>query len=380
MVSATTALEILHVYAPTEAGGLDRVVEGLATAQASAGHRVAVLAIHLGERREVPSILRLRQSGVRLHETVVTPRAYAVEWRNMRRLCRELRPQIVHTHGARCDVIDGLAARSLSVPTITTLHGRTGGGLKWRVFEWTQHRAIRQFDAIIAVSRPQLDYLIADGFRGDRVHLIPNAYTPVGVPIDREKARRQLAALPGVPLIGWVGRLSDEKGVDVLIDALPLLRDLPLQVAVIGDGPRAAAVRRRAADRGVDHRIRWHGIIPDAARLFGAFDLFVLSSRTEGTPIALLEAMAGKVPVVATRVGGVPDVISEAEALLVANEDVVALAGAIRACVADRIAATERAARASRRLTDGYGTEPWLSAHEGVYRDVILRANARIRG
>lgn len=379
MTAPTPFLSILHVYSPTEAGGLDRVVEGLSEGQARMGHRVAVLAIHPGEIRDVSSVVRLRRStsGVRLHEVTVAPRAYAVEWRLTRRLCREWRPQIVHTHGARCDVVDGFAARASSVATVTTLHGRTGGGLKWRLFEWTQHRAIRRFDAIVAVSAAQVNYLRSDGFRADLVHLIPNAYTSVGEALTRPAARERLGASPDVPLIGWVGRLSPEKGVDVLVGALPFLRDLQLQVAIIGDGPDADVVRRRAASLGVAHAIRWHGTIPDAARLFRAFDVFVLSSRTEGTPIALLEAMAEGVPIVATAVGGVGDMVSPAEALLVNSEDRAALATAVRACITHPADAADRAARARRRIAAAYGTESWLAAHDRLYRGVLARRGGR---
>jgi len=367
----TLPLSILHVYAPSEAGGLDRVVEGLSVGQRRLGHDVAVRAIHLGAKHEVPAIARMRAAGVSVHETVVRGRAYAEEWRSMVRLCREIRPHVVHTHGARCDVVDGLAARSVGVATVTTLHGRTGGGLKWRLFEWLQHRAIRRFDGIVAVSQPQLRYLLAGGFAAAGVHLIPNAWSPVGEPISRDTARARLGALPDVPLIGWVGRLSPEKGADVLIDALASLRDLALQVAVIGDGAAADMVKARARTLGVERAIRWHGTIPDAAMLFRAFDVFVLSSRTEGTPIALFEAMAASVPIVATAVGGVPAVVSSDDALLVASEDPLALATAIRTCLSDPGAAAGRATRATLRLAEAYGTEGWLSRHDQLYRNLI---------
>src|SRR5204863_9155237 len=94
--------------------------------------------------------------------------------------------------------------------------------------------------------------------------------------------------------IGWVGRLSAEKGADVLIDALPLVRDLPLGVSIVGEGSAAEqrSLLARARRSGVTQRIQWHGLVPHAPRLYKAFDVFGLRSRTWGTPAVLLAATA----------------------------------------------------------------------------------------
>jgi glycosyltransferase involved in cell wall biosynthesis len=116
----------------------------------------------------------------------------------------------------------------------------------------------------------------------------------------------------------------------------------------------------------VQARITWHGTVASAGRLMQAFDCFVLSSRTEGTPIVLLEAMAARVPVVATRVGGVPDVVTENEALLVPREDPEAIGHAIRRIITDPASAAQRAEAALHRLAD-FQPEPWLEKYESVY-------------
>jgi glycosyltransferase involved in cell wall biosynthesis len=108
--------------------------------------------------------------------------------------------------------------------------------------------------------------------------------------------------------------------------------------------------------------------VRDAGRLFAAFDLFVLSSRTEGTPIVLFEAMGTGVPIVATRVGGVPDVVSPAEAVLVPPDDPLTLAGEIRAVYRNPAGARERARRARERLLRDFSIAPWLGRYEAIYR------------
>ena len=157
----------------------------------------------------------------------------------------------------------------------------------------------------------------------------------------------------------------------MLLDALPQLRDVPLSMSVLGAGPERSGLEARARRLGVDRRIRWHGQVPEAGRLFAAFDAFVLSSRTEGTPVALLEAMAAGVPVVTTR-GRCPDVVSPAQAVLVASDDPIGLAAGIRAVYDDPAAARQRASAAAARLMREFGAAAWVDRYETVYGHVRL--------
>ena len=118
-------------------------------------------------------------------------------------------------------------------------------------------------------------------------------------------------------------------------------------------------------------QVRFHGTVVDTGRLLKAFDVVVLSSRTEGTPMVLFEAMDAEVPVVTTRVGGVPDVVSEQEAILVPSEDPEALAGGIRRVLDNPTDARQRARRAGCRLRQEFTPERWLDAYEDLYRTVI---------
>src|SRR5207248_3076381 len=164
-----------------------------------------------------------------------------------------------------------------------------------------------------------------------------------------------------------------------LLDALAGVSDLPLVVSMVGNGTGRSALQARARSLRLD-RVFWQGALRDAARLFPAFDVFVLSSRTEGTPIVLFEAMASEVPVVATRVGGVPDILSADEAALVPPNDPVALAAELRAIYRDPAPARERARRARARLESDFSLGPWLARYERIYDQVARAGPAALVG
>jgi glycosyltransferase involved in cell wall biosynthesis len=368
---------ILHVAAPGPVGGLERVVQMLAAGHRARGHTVAVAAILTHRPDGEPFLEPLRQAGVEAHAVTVRTRDYFAERAAVAQLCQRLGPDVVHTHGYRPDVVDAGVARRLGLPVVTTVHGFTGGGWKNRLYEVLQRRAFRRFDAVVAVSRQLAGALARDGVPPDRIHVLPNAWIPGLPPFDRATARRTLGLPMDGACIGWVGRLSHEKGPDLLIAALPLLSDLPVAVSFVGSGKAEAGCRRLTATLGVGDRVKWLGATPDAGRLMRAFDVLVLSSRTEGTPIVLFEAMGASVPVVATRVGGVPDVLGPTEALLVTRENPGALAGAIRDVLTHPTAAAERAQAARARLERDFAPASWLARHEALYERVGAQAPAR---
>jgi glycosyltransferase involved in cell wall biosynthesis len=371
-------MRILHVLAPTEIGGLERVVQLLAQGQARAGEEVHVAGVLDRAGAADPLLDLLAAGGVTTHPIALPARAYWRERAAVCELCRRLRPDVVHTHGARPDVVDAGVARRLGIPAVTTVHGFTGGDWKNRVYERLQRRAYRRFNAVVAVSRPLRAQLGRCGVPLSRVHVVPNAWEEAAPPLDRAAARRVLGVGDDAFLVGWVGRLSPEKGPDVLLDALLHLTDLPVSVSVVGNGAERPSLTARGRQLGLGRRVRWHGVVRDAGRLFAAFDAFVLSSRTEGTPIVLFEAMGTGVPIVATRVGGVPDVVSPAEAALVPPDDPGALAAGIRAVYRNPAAARERARRARERLLRDFSVAPWLGRYEAIYRLVSRAAPAPV--
>lgn len=363
------SLRVCLLASPALFGGLERVVAGLAIGLRAASHHVAV-GLGLAPGVENPLESALRAGGVAVSRLEVPSRAYARERRLVRGLLERQRPMIVHTHGYRSDVVAAPVARGLGIPTVTTLHGFTGGGWRNRFYEWLQIRSLRRFDRVVVVSRPMARRLEAAGIDQDRIRFIPNAWTG-GAFLPRREARALLGLPAEASVVGWVGRFSREKGADVLIEALVAMGPAAPLACLVGDGSDAESLRALAERAGVGGRIRWPGVVPDAARCLPAFDVLVLSSRTEGTPVILLEAMAAGVPVVTAAVGGIPDVVSPAEALLVPPEDPPRLASALAEAVSDPTAARARAAAARIRLERDHALAPWIERYVTLYRELL---------
>lgn len=363
-------MRIIHLLAPAPFGGLERVVEMLAVAQRAAGHQVHVVVSIAPDPAEHPFVTTLRQREVPVIEIRGSARAYRHEYRELKQIFTRLTPDIVHTHGYRSDVMGWLAARGLPIALTSTAHGFTGGGgLKGRVYEWIQLSAWRMHQAVIAVSQPLVVKLTAAGVRADRLHLLPNGWGRGAKLLSREAARAELGLPKDGKLVAWVGRLSREKGADVMIDAVPHL-PADVTLVMVGDGPERAVLEPRTTQPAMAGKVIWQGMVPGSARYLAAFDAFALSSRTEGTPIALFEAMAARLPIVATAVGGVPDVITAREAILVPSEDPAALGAAITRIFAEPATPT-RVAAAAARLEAQYGVGQWVRRHDEIYQAAI---------
>ena len=364
------ALSILHVVAPARFGGLESVVRLLATGQLRRGHSVRVAAVVSDlDDSPHPFVQALGDEGIPTVTLRLGDRDYRGEKEAIRSLCRQHRPDVVHTHGFRSDVVDGVVARAEGIAIVSTCHGFIDSHWRGRFYQWLQRRALRRFDAAIAVSASVEARLRAANIPAAKIHLVPNCFSRQGETLTRDRARQKLHLGDG-PAIGWVGRLTSEKGADVALEAFARLKHPGARLVIIGEGREEEALRSRAVQLGVNERVQWCGAIPSAGQLLRAFDVFLLSSRSEGTPIALFEAMAADVPIVATRVGGVPDVVDPSSARLVDSEDPGAMAAALEEVFAHPDLARVRSARAKQRLVDNFDAEQWLSRYESIYRAV----------
>lgn len=370
---------VLHVLDPGSAGGLETVVHALARGHADAGHRVIVAAVSDSEA-SYRFLDRFSGTRVRQECLAVRGRGYGRERAALAAVMRRHVPDVVHTHGARADVIDAGAARALGVPVVTTVHGFTDATLRTRAYRVAQCAALHRFDAVVAVSGA-LAHRLAPYVAGSRLHVIPNGYMPEGCPADRRIARSRVAVHDERFLIGWVGRLTPEKAPEVALRGFARLSEVAsrvgLELAFMGDGPERSRLERLARELNVSDSVRFHGLRADAPLLMSAFDVLILSSRTEGTPMVLLEAMAARTPIIATRVGGVPEMLTGRDALLVPPGDPKLVASALLNVLLNPEAAASRAERAAGVLADRYDGALWLERYTDLYRRLRLATSRR---
>lgn len=369
-------ISVVHLLAPTRFGGLETVVITLTPALARLGANVAVVLVVTPDEDLTdghPVATELERSGVDVRTLVLPAKAYGAERRAVRSILTETGADVLHTHGFRPDIADAPVARKMGVATVSTIHGRTATSLKGRFYEWVQDRALRRFGAVIAVSEKLRGGLCDAGVPPDRIHLLPNAWAPSTEPLSRIDAREALGLPADGPVVGWIGRMGSEKAPDVMVRAAGLVETAGVTFSMVGDGPLRGEAERVAAEVGVGEQVVWHGAVANAGRMVKGFDVVVLSSWTEGTPMVLLEAMYARVPVVTTAVGGVPDVVSEEQAHLCEAGDPAGIAKAIDEVLSNPEDAARRADSARTRLDRDFAVEPWARRHLEIYEELTER-------
>jgi glycosyltransferase involved in cell wall biosynthesis len=304
------------------------------------------------------------------------------------RLVRRGSYDVVHTHTSKAGVVGRLAARLAGVPAVVhTPHGHVyqgyGGRLKSRAFVWVEKMLARWTDVLVALTElERLEHLREGVGRPDQWTVIPS-----GVEVDRFRQptplRRTDLGLPeGGFLVGCVARLAHVKGVDLAIQAVARLRDwgCPVHLALVGDGPERTALGRLAESLEVGRYVHFLGLRRDVHRLLPLFDVLVIPSRNEGMGRVAVEAHVAGLPVVATRVGGIPDVVADGETgLLVAPEDPESLAVGLARLATDPVLRKRMAEAARERVTEELSAEAMVAALDRVYRRLAGRRLGRAR-
>ena len=290
----------------------------------------------------------------------------------MIREIRRFRPDLIQTHDIKSHALAALTRRAVPCPWLAFHHGYPDTEARMRVYNRLDRWVLPRADAVLTPCRAFADDLAARGVPGDRISVVHNAVT-VAAARDREAARRQLGV--AVPTLVSAGRLSREKGHDVLIDACGVLEPAERPAIVIaGDGPERQALERRARSAGV--RLRLDGYREDLAPYYAAADIFALPSRSEGSPSVLLEAMAQGCAIIASRVGGVPELADDGtSAVLVPPDNPFAIAMAVRQLLGSGAGARMGAAarEAASALTPARRNQLIVETYARLLRDRCAR-------
>jgi glycosyltransferase involved in cell wall biosynthesis len=351
-------MNIVHLMASPFVGGPERQVLGLASAL-PAHYRTVFLSF---AERGLAQALLDRAAGDGF-ETVLLRENMPHLFRAAAEIAdhlRRLRADGLYTHGYKPDIIGWLAARRAGVPVVAVAHGWTGVTWKVRLNEMLDRLAMHAADCTVCVSAAQAARVRRAGVPWSRLRVIRNAVEPERFdrpdPAYREKLQAFFAWQPRV-IVGAAGRLSPEKGFDQFIDAAALVRERHPEVGFVhfGDGPLREQLANRVKERKLDGVFVFAGFCSNIEQFLPFLDVSVLSSHTEGLPNVVMEAMAARVPVVATAVGGTPEVVDDGvTGWLVPPRNVPALARRIGELVADAPTRQRMGAAARRRIDEEF--------------------------
>ena len=269
----------------------------------------------------------------------------------LREIVQRRRPDIVQTHAVKSHFLLRLSGADRRNPWVAFHHGYTFQDAKMRAYNLLDRWSLRAPVRIVTVSRAFAQQLAERGVAAKRIAVVHNAIDPDWLQrggVSREQARRDLGMADDQPLVLAIGRLSREKAFDCLLDAFGSIKGHhQARLVIVGDGPERAHLERQAATLGLSQRVRIAGQVGEVRPFYAAADVLAISSLTEGSPNVLLEAMAAGVPVVATAVGGIPEIVTHEEsALLAPAGDPAALANVLTRVLTDRDGAHRRAGRA----------------------------------
>lgn len=302
------------------------------------------------------------------------------------RIVRAFEPDVVHTHTAKAGMLGRLAALAARRrPVIVhTYHGHVlegyFGAAKTALYRSLERKLAGVSDRLIGVSQATVDDLV-------RLRVAPReqfSVVPLGLVLDsflaldpdeRGRVRTLLRVADDEVLLTFVGRLVRIKRVERLLDAVAAARahGAPVVLAVVGDGELRARLEARAEQLDIADRVRFLGHRRDLAEIVAATDIAVLSSDNEGTPVSLIEAAAGARPLVATRVGGVADVVAEGTGILVAADDPEALARALVELANDPARRRELGLKAREHVAERYRADLLLERFAALYDELLAR-------
>lgn len=355
-------------------GGAETILCDLAEVAPDAGLQLDVGTIT--EPGDSAVARRLRSAGIEpLHlpvQRLLDPRAIRV----LRRAMAAQAPDIVHTHLAYADTMGGLAARSLGLPAVSTVH----------LMRWEQARRDRVKDAlaarirrhcmrrVIAVSDAgRRAYLERGWDRPDRVVTVRNGIARRPMPGAGRDVRARLGIGPDERVVTMLTVLRPGKGHEEALASLPGIRSAngAVRLVIAGDGPSRPALEAAAASLG--DQVIFTGHVDDVMALLDASDLLLHPTHADALPTALIEAAAAGVPVVATRIGGVPEIVDDGRTgvLIAPPPTPEAIVGGVGLVLRDGELARRLSAAARERFTNGFAADRWSARLRALYEEAI---------
>lgn len=369
-------VKILHILPSLGIGGTEKTLLELCRGLNARGFDNRVVALKSGGE----TADKLRAAGIPvtvlgspdgfLPGVLALPSLYS----KLKKTIRAESPDVVHTWLTRANVFGRCAARASGVQKIVSslrvMEREKGYHLLTE--RWTQSPA----RAITVNSTALRDFAVKDiGLPAEKIRLIFNGIDTVPKTLDPKKLEefRKNWTQPGKITVGAVGRLHRQKGMDLLLSAAKLIleKDAGVRFLIAGDGPERENLKAQAAHLGIQNSVAFCGWVKDSAEFYSILDVFVLPSRWEGMPNAVMEAMLYEKPIIATQVGGVLDLITPLkEGWVVQPGDVTGLAEAMESAISDESKRKNRSARAAEKIRKEFDLKQMISAYKNLYETI----------
>jgi glycosyltransferase involved in cell wall biosynthesis len=282
---------------------------------------------------------------------------------------------LLHTHGYKADLYGFLAARASDVPVMATCHNWTKDTRTVQAYSLLDRFVLRRFRAVTAVSSTVAELLIEAGISLDRIRVIHNGIGTEKCCSPQEMP--EILANGHGPVIGMVGRLVPQKGfLDVLACGPEILSFKPdTRFVITGEGPQRAELEQAACNAGISHSVVFTGARADIQCFYAAMDIFVLPSLNEGMPMTVLEAMAAGKPVVASRVGAVPQIVCDGESgILVQPGNRRELKDALVGLLKAPARAIQMGERGRKRVIQEYSSSAMARQYASLYSSLVPAA------
>jgi glycosyltransferase involved in cell wall biosynthesis len=320
-----------------------------------------------------PLCAEAEASGVRTRRIEAFGR---VNWKavtGLRAVLRAENVRILHTHGYKTDLIGLLATRGTGCRIVSTPHGwSVRAGLKLQAYEALDRAAFPLFDAVVPLSDALYGELASIPGLRRRLHLIRNGVDIAEIDAVTAVAPEALAwGREDEFVVGYIGQLIARKGLDVLLQAFARARLGRKRLVLLGEGPQRGELEQLAQRLAIREQVEVLGFRDDRLAFLKGFDVFVLPSRLEGIPRCLMEAMAARVPIIATDIPGCADLVTHAETgLLFAVDDVHTLSATLER-VRDRSLRRDLASRARERVVKTYSAEAMAREYQALFSSLL---------
>ncbi|MFH0910759.1 MAG: glycosyltransferase family 4 protein [Planctomycetota bacterium] len=299
--------------------------------------------------------------------------------RRIRDFVNEYRIDIVHSHGYKPDLYLVFSRLPEFCRRIVTCHSWYSHTWKLKLYEWMDKISLRWFDRVAVVAPYLREAILRAGLPPGRVSMIENGITEAP-PADGEtleRLRRELRLRPGEKLVLRVARLAREKRMDILLHAFSqVVRECPARLIILGEGNSRPMLEALMRELALEEAVTMPGYREDIPALLRLADVFVVSSDQEGLPIALLEAMSVRLPVVSTAVGAIPKVLSDGDCgILVPPDDPAALAKGILRILQNPDQGKEMAERAHDRFQREHSQKAMGEKYLSLYEEALSHAH-----